>query len=214
MDLFLTRHASEVKGTLSGFDRVRFRGTLRWLTNLPGMGVWLSHAGVDRTSALLPWQAPPDVARVSPVDASARYLRHLAAAWNHKFAVGKGKTALTLEEQELVLTVPASFDAAARDLTMQAAARAGLKNLILLEEPQAALYAWLESSGENFRKQVKVGDVILVVDVGGGTTDLSLMAVTVSASLTNSEFHRPATSPGIGNGADRCVKLRAARSPT
>ncbi|HWI57957.1 MAG TPA: Hsp70 family protein, partial [Bacillota bacterium] len=139
---------------------------------------WLSHAGVDRTSPLLPWQAPPEVQRVSPVDASARYLKHMADAWHEKFAQGKGKAERVVAEQEIILTVPASFDAAARDLTLQAATQAGLKNVTLLEEPQAALYAWLEVTGEGFRKHVKTGDVILVVDVGGGTTDLSLIAVT------------------------------------
>jgi molecular chaperone DnaK (HSP70) len=139
---------------------------------------WLSHAGVDRTSALLPWQAPPDVTSLSPVEASAAYLRHLAGAWDEKFARTKASSEQAIANQEIVLTVPASFDAAARELTMQAATQAGLKHLTLLEEPQAALYAWLEASGDNFRKQVKKGDVILVVDVGGGTSDLSLIAVT------------------------------------
>jgi molecular chaperone DnaK (HSP70) len=132
---------------------------------------WLSHAGVDRTSALLPWQAPPEVERISPVEASARYLRHLAGA-------AKASRKIDLHSEEIILTVPASFDAAARDLTTQAANHADLPNVTLLEEPQAALYAWLEKVGDGFRKQVKVGDVILVVDVGGGTTDLSLIAVT------------------------------------
>jgi len=138
---------------------------------------WLSHSGVDRTSPLLPWQAPPEVQRVSPVEASAQYLRHLAEVWNQKFAQGKGKIERAIAEQEIVLTVPASFDAAARELTLQAAQEAGLNNVTLLEEPQAALYAWLEATGEGFRKQVKPGEVILVIDVGGGTTDLSLIAV-------------------------------------
>jgi molecular chaperone DnaK (HSP70) len=132
---------------------------------------WLSHTGVDRTAALLPWQAPPEVDRISPVEASARYLRHLAGAW-------KAARKTDLDSEDIVLTVPASFDAAARELTTQAASQAGLHHVTLLEEPQAALYAWLEKAGEGFRKQVQVGDVILVVDVGGGTTDLSLIAVT------------------------------------
>jgi molecular chaperone DnaK (HSP70) len=139
---------------------------------------WLSHSGVDRTSELLPWQAPQEVRRVSPVGASARYLEHLANAWNEKFARTRATADRGIADQEIILTVPASFDAAARELTLQAATQAGLKNVTLLEEPQAALYAWLEATGENFRKQVKPGDVILVVDVGGGTTDLSLIAVT------------------------------------
>src|SRR5437773_1622109 len=132
---------------------------------------WLSHTGVDRTSALLPWQAPPEVERISPVEASARYLKHLSGAWTTS-------RKSDVDSEEIIITVPASFDAAARELTMQAANQAGLHNVTLLEEPQAALYAWLEKVGDGFRKQVKVGDVILVVDVGGGTTDLSLMAVT------------------------------------
>jgi Hsp70 protein len=138
---------------------------------------WLSHNQVDRTNALLPWQAPEDVRRVSPVEASAQYLRHLAQAWNERFAGTKATAARAAANQEILLTVPASFDAAARELTLQAAKQAGLEHVTLLEEPQAALYAWLEAAGDQFRKQVKTGDVILVVDVGGGTTDLSLIAV-------------------------------------
>ena len=136
---------------------------------------WLCHPGVDRRGALLPWQAPEEVRRVSPLEASARYLRHLREAWDHAFASTGADWAL--KEQEVIVTVPASFDAAARDLTLEAATQAGLGHITLLEEPQAALYAWLEQAGESFRKQVKVGDVILVVDVGGGTTDFSLIAV-------------------------------------
>jgi hypothetical protein len=133
---------------------------------------WLCHAGVDRLSAILPWQAPEDVHRVSPLDASARYLAHLREAWDFQFADDP------LAKQDVVLTVPASFDAAARDLTLKAAQQAGLPNITLIEEPQAAFYAWIEQMGEGFRKQVTPGDVVLVVDVGGGTTDFSLIAVT------------------------------------
>lgn len=135
---------------------------------------WLSHAGVDRRSAILPWSAPPEVAKVSPVEASAAYLAHLRDAWN----AGVGKDAGgRLEEQEVLLTVPASFDAVARELTVEAAKQAGLAGVTLLEEPQAAFYAWLAEAGDRWRKQVKVGDVILVCDVGGGTTDFTLIAV-------------------------------------
>jgi hypothetical protein len=133
---------------------------------------WLSHAGVDRQSAILPWQAPADVTRVSPVDASRAYLAHLRAAWDNQFPD------TPFAQQEIVLTVPASFDAAARDLTLAAAQQAGLDHLTLLEEPQAAFYAWTEQAGDSFRKHVRPGDVILVVDVGGGTSDFSLIAVT------------------------------------
>jgi hypothetical protein len=133
---------------------------------------WLCHAGVDRRAPLLPWQAPPEVTRISPLDASARYLQHLAKAWDASQAKGSA-----LAAQDVVLAVPASFDAAARELTLEAAKLAGLPEVVLLEEPQAALYAWLEAAGEGFRKKLKVGDVILVVDVGGGTSDFSLIAV-------------------------------------
>lgn len=134
---------------------------------------WLCHPTADRRAPILPWQAPPDVTKVSPVEAAAKYLEHLRSAWDA--ALG---TEAPLVEQDVVITVPASFDAGARDLTLEAASRAGLTRVTLLEEPQAALYAWLEAMGDGFRKQVKPGDVILVVDVGGGTSDFSLIAVT------------------------------------
>ena len=132
---------------------------------------WLCHPGVDRQSPILPWQAPADVQRVSPMDASARYLSHLREAWDSQFKDAP------FADQQVVLTVPASFDAAARDLTLKAAHSAGLPQVTLIEEPQAALYAWCEAMGEGFRKQVRPGEVILVIDVGGGTTDFSLIAV-------------------------------------
>ena len=136
---------------------------------------WLAHPTVDRRADILPVGAPADVVKVSPVEASARYLSHLGAAWAQAF----GKEA-PLGEQDVVLTVPASFDAGARDLTLEAAMAAGLKSLTLLEEPQAALYAWLEAQGDGYRKSLKPGDIVLVVDVGGGTSDFSLIAVSES----------------------------------
>ena len=105
---------------------------------------WLCHAGVDRSAALLPWSAPPDVQRISPVEASARYLRHLVEAWNHAMATGRDED--RLEKQAVVLTVPASFDDVARNLTVEAARKAGIENLTLLEEPQAAFYCWLATA--------------------------------------------------------------------
>jgi hypothetical protein len=136
---------------------------------------WLSHAGVDRRAPILPWTAAEDVNRVSPVTASAAFLEHLRDAWNSRVA---GKTAADrLENQEVFLTVPASFDAVARELTTESAAKAGLKHVTLLEEPQAAFYAWLAAQGNRWRKKVKVGDIILVCDVGGGTTDFTLITV-------------------------------------
>ncbi len=136
---------------------------------------WLCHPTLDRRSAFLPPGAPEDVEKISPLAASARYLAHLRAAWNHRFAANDSEMAL--EKQTLTLTVPASFDAVARALTLEAARMAGLENVTLLEEPQAALYAWVESLGDAWRKQVSPGDVILVCDVGGGTTDFSLIQV-------------------------------------
>ena len=146
--------------------------------NVPGRLIssaksWLSHASVDRRSQLLPASADAEVPRISPLEASARLLLHLREAWDAAHAWEN----LKLADQAVTLTVPASFDASARELTVAAAAQAGLTRLTLLEEPQAALYSWVESAGENWRKQVKPGDVILVVDVGGGTSDFSLIAV-------------------------------------
>lgn len=137
---------------------------------------WLCHPGVDRTAPILPWQAPVEVPHISPLDASARYLEHLRDAWNETMA--REDPFASLENQEIFVTVPASFDAAARELTMTAAQRAGLGRVTLLEEPQAAFYAWLAREGEAWRSHLAVGDVVLVCDIGGGTSDFSLIAVT------------------------------------
>jgi molecular chaperone DnaK (HSP70) len=136
---------------------------------------WLSYGGAGRTEPILPWGAPAEVRHVSPVDASTAYLRHLAAAFDRHVAAGD--PAATLAKQDVLLTVPASFDEAARQLTLQAARGAGLEDVTLLEEPQAAFYAWLDAMGDRWRRRVTVGDLILVCDVGGGTTDFSLIAV-------------------------------------
>lgn len=140
---------------------------------------WLSHAGVDRKQPILPWKAPDNARRISPVEASTYYLKHLVDAWNHQIA--KDVADHRLENQEIILTVPASFDAVARELTVEAARAAGLEKITLLEEPQAAFYSWIDASHEAWREQVEVGDVVLVCDLGGGTTDLSLIAVSEEA---------------------------------
>ena len=132
---------------------------------------WLSHAGVDRLADILPWAAAEDVPKVSPVAASASYLAHLRAAWNRRHP------GQPLEAQELVLTVPASFDDAARALTLQAAREAGLPAVRLLEEPQAALYDWLYRHRDVLARELADTRLVLVCDVGGGTTDLSLVRV-------------------------------------
>jgi molecular chaperone DnaK (HSP70) len=132
---------------------------------------WLSYSAVDRTSALLPWKAADGVPRISPVEASALYLGHLRAAWDMEHPDAP------LSEQEVLVTVPASFDAIARDLTQRAAEAAGFPPLTLLEEPQAAFYAWLDRHPD-WRNRVAEGDLVLVIDVGGGTTDFTLVSVT------------------------------------
>lgn len=133
---------------------------------------WLCHSRVDRHQPILPWNAAADVPKLSPVAASRKYLEHLVSAWQHAHPDAP------LAEQQVVLTVPASFDASARELTREAALAAGLPaNLVLLEEPQAAVYAWLASQGDRWRKQLQVNDRLLVCDVGGGTTDLTLVGV-------------------------------------
>jgi hypothetical protein len=134
---------------------------------------WLCHPGVDRRAPILPVGAQEEgLARVSPYAAAVRYLAHLRDAWNHAHPEAD------LASQEVTVTVPASFDPAARDLTAAAAQEVGFANLVLLEEPQAALYSWIHESAGDWRNQVRLGDMILVIDLGGGTTDLSLIAVT------------------------------------
>lgn len=132
---------------------------------------WLSHPGVDRMAPILPWGAEPEVPKVSPVAASASYLAHLRANWNIRFPTHP------LEQQELVLTVPASFDEGARALTLEAAKLAGLPQLRLLEEPQAALYDWLYRHRATLAEDLASTRLVLVADVGGGTTDFSLVKV-------------------------------------
>ena len=140
---------------------------------------WLSHPGVDRSAAILPWGAGDDVAKISPVAASASYLAHVHAAWNARFPDAP------LAQQDIVLTVPASFDEGARALTLQAARDAGLVTLRLLEEPQAAFHDWLFCQRQQLAAQLHGAQQVLVCDVGGGTTDLTLIAVEHEASATD-----------------------------
>jgi molecular chaperone DnaK (HSP70) len=156
---------------------------------------WLCYSRVDRHQPILPWGAGPEVAKVSPVEASRRYLQHLVQAWNAAFPTAP------LAEQRVVLTVPASFDASARELTREAAILAGLpESFVLLEEPQAAVYAWVAQLGEQWRKAVRVGDSLLVVDVGGGTTDLTL--VTVAEEAGELQLRRAAVGNHLLVGGD------------
>jgi molecular chaperone DnaK (HSP70) len=165
---------------------------------------WLCHNAVDRRAKLLPWEAEPPEPMISPVEASARYLTHLRKAWNHS-AAASGAAEMRFENQEIVLTVPASFDEEARELTVEAAHQAGLETLTLLEEPLAAFYAWIDAHqdlldvapaprragrrprgsslplaplpGRGGESGLQDGDLVLICDVGGGTSDFSLIRV-------------------------------------
>jgi len=135
---------------------------------------WLCHSKVDRRQPILPWNtSEKEIPKISPLLATQQYLEHLIAVWEAEFPDAP------IAEQEIVLTVPASFDASARELTREAAIAAGLPSstLVFLEEPQAAIYAWLEEVGDGWRRTLKLGDSLLVCDVGGGTTDLTLIGV-------------------------------------
>ncbi|MBI4509693.1 MAG: hsp70 family protein [Deltaproteobacteria bacterium] len=131
---------------------------------------WLCHPGVDRHAAILPWGSA-DGSKLSPVDASARVLIHVAAAWESKMGT-------RLADAEVILTVPASFDEVARELTLEAATKAGLTHVTLLEEPQAVFYAWIDSHDPFARKKaLAAGETVIVCDVGGGTTDFTRIDV-------------------------------------
>lgn len=133
---------------------------------------WLSHQGVDRRKGLLPVNAAEDITKISAVKAAEMILEHVMNTWNHQFPDAN------IAEQQIVLTIPASFDASARDLTREAAMAVGFPNsMTILEEPQAALYAWLATKQDSWRKELVVNDRILVIDVGGGTADFSLIEI-------------------------------------
>ncbi|MFV0449569.1 MAG: Hsp70 family protein [Vibrio sp.] len=155
---------------------------------------WLCHGGVNRREAFLPQGSPEEVAKVSPLRATELYLEHIKQAWDHQHPTHP------ISEQDVTITVPASFDPAARDLTAEAARNVGFTQLTLLEEPQAALYSWINNSADAWRNEVSVGEVILVVDIGGGTTDLSLVEVTEDQG--NLSLNRIAVGEHILLGGD------------
>ncbi|MDR1491919.1 MAG: hsp70 family protein [Planctomycetaceae bacterium] len=156
---------------------------------------WLCYTGIDRTSKLLPWQGADDVAKLSPVDATARYLAHIRAAWDQE------RPHDLLAEQDVVITLPASFDETARELTIRAARAAGIPKIVLLEEPQAAFYAWMYEHRDDWQTLVTPGQKILVCDVGGGTTDLTLIRVRADENGTV-RFHRVAVGEHLILGGD------------
>ena len=175
-------------------DMARSRGATTPIRLVSSAKSWLCHPGVDRRAAILPHDAPEEVARVSPLAASTRYLQHLRAAWDHAHPDAP------FSQQAVTVTIPASFDPAARELTAEAARAAGYDAMTLLEEPQAALYSWIQNSDGRWRKEVKPGDIILVVDVGGGTSDFSLIAILERDGVL--EPHRVAVGDHILLGGD------------
>ncbi|AFL75151.1 Hsp70 family protein [Thiocystis violascens] len=180
--------------TRIGGELARNQGAMTPIRLVSSAKSWLCHPDIDRKSPILPAGAPDEIPKVSPFEASIHFLAHLRNAWNglHPYE--------PLDRQEVTVTVPASFDPAARELTAEAAKAIGIEHLVLLEEPQAALYSWVSDSQGDWRNQVRVGDVILVVDVGGGTTDLSLIAVTENAGAL--ELTRVAVGEHILLGGD------------
>jgi molecular chaperone DnaK (HSP70) len=180
------------EGFIAG-EMARSRGATTPIRLVSSAKSWLSHPSVDRRAAILPHDAPEEVSRVSPLEASTRYLAHLRQAWNaaHPDA--------PFDQQQVTVTIPASFDPGARELTAEAARNAGFAPT-LLEEPQAALYSWIQGSEGRWRKEVKPGDIILVVDVGGGTSDFSLIAILERDGKL--EPHRVAVGDHILLGGD------------
>ncbi|MDZ7619096.1 MAG: Hsp70 family protein [Patescibacteria group bacterium] len=156
---------------------------------------WLCHSGVDRTAAILPWQGADDLERLSPIETSARYLEHIRLAWDHDHPDHP------LAQQDVVLTLPASFDEVARELTVKAARRAGLPRVVLIEEPQAAFYAWIDRHRDDWDRQVLPGQKILVCDIGGGTSDFTLIRVRRGEG-GKVQFHRVAVGDHLILGGD------------
>ena len=193
-DLALPWVTEEAEAPFVAGEMARSRGATTPIRLVSSAKSWLCHPGVDRRAAILPNDAPPEVARISPITAATRYLTHLRQAWDNAHPEAP------FAQQEITVTIPASFDPSARELTMEAAQAAGYGNLTLLEEPQAALYSWIQTSEGRWRKEVKPGDIILVVDVGGGTSDFSLIAVLERDGVL--EPHRVAVGEHILLGGD------------
>lgn len=186
-------HADDDPDYAVGFF-ARDHGTMSPGRLIASVKSWLCHAGVDRTADLLPWQGAVDVDRLSPVEASARYLRHIRRAWDHAHPDEP------LAAQDIVLTLPASFDEVARELTVKAAAAAGLPRVVLIEEPQAAFYAWIDKHRDNWEELVRPGQKILVCDCGGGTSDFTLIRVRRQGDRV--QFHRVAVGEHLILGGD------------
>lgn len=168
--------AADVPGVVGAW--ARDQGALAPARLVSSAKSWLCHGDVDRHARILPWGNGDEETACSPVEASAAYVAHVRDAWNHAMASGRAGDALRFERQAIVLTVPASFDEEARELTVEAA---GIPDLLLIEEPTAALYAWMAAQRGRLAEHVHDGDRLLICDVGGGTTDFTLISVTVGA---------------------------------
>ncbi|MBL4846058.1 MAG: Hsp70 family protein [Planctomycetes bacterium] len=179
-------------------ELARRRGTVTPDRLISSAKSWLCHSGVDRKGQILPWGGPEEVAKRSPIEVEALILRHLRDAWNH--AISTGEESKRLESQDVVVTIPASFDEVARELTVMACRQAGLR-VLLIEEPQAALYAWIAAHEESWKETLSVGETVLVCDVGGGTTDFSLIQVTEDEDGEPS-FERTAVGDHLLLGGD------------
>ncbi len=172
----------------------REQGALTPTRSVHSAKSWLSNPEVDRTARILPWEAQPESRELSPVDVSAAFLKHIRDAWDTAFP------ATPLAEQDIVLTVPASFDEEARELTVMAATQAGLDKVTLIEEPAAAFYSWIANHLTASQKQLFDGQTVLICDVGGGTSDFTLIKVSRTGDMV--EFTRTAVGKHLLLGGD------------
>lgn len=146
---------------------------------------WLCHSGVERKDKILPWGGNLDDVMHSPLEITSFYLDYIRKGWNHKYSQLKDSfgNPCFFEEQNIVITIPASFDETARELTIEAARLAGCKQINLLEEPLAAFYSWLDLNSDSWETQIAKGENVLVIDIGGGTSDFSIIALNESGAL-------------------------------
>ena len=170
-DLSFPSGAPSLAGTAVFGEAARWLGAKTKGRLVTSAKSWLSHPSVDHSAEILPWGSNDDICKVSPIAASASYLSHIRTVWAHKFPDAP------LEQQDIVITVPASFDEAARALTLEAAQLAGLHKVRLLEEPQAVCYDWLMRNAGTIKQALANVHLLLVCDVGGGTTDLTLIKI-------------------------------------
>jgi hypothetical protein len=193
-----TGHGAEVELPLVGLH-AREQGAQTPTRLVSSAKSWLCNTAAERREPILPLEAQDPSQRISPVVATAAYLAHIRSAWDA--SMSKGDVAAEFDQQDIVLTVPASFDEVARTLTVEAAKRAGYRSMTLLEEPQAAFYSWILQHEKTWKTLLKSGDRILVCDVGGGTTDFSLIEVTEKEAGSQA-FERMAVGRHLLLGGD------------